>query len=408
MVRYPDNVVATETSQHKPAIPSMSFVENFIGGLYGLLIWDQTWNARSKEKFEELFSEVRVKTLVEDYVGIPPVFFVFLVPVCGYLLGLFLSFLGGIERQFLRSRFVLVFFIDLTLAVGTIMLLEDKLAKAVIDMQECFDIEKEVYYEFMWDFIERTTEPLPHVSYEKGRLLHRPSLLLSFFGGTFLVILPVVFYPEQISGVIGFELVGLYKPLQVYLLSLLFVAVIIGTLVSWVIITSTVYLGFRIQKHKVRLDITKTPNNLGFTSYSNMVLISLSAYLIGYLITTVFLFSTPTTWSILVVVIMSILPIAGFVVSQYGIHRSIVKSKEERLRQLRSEFDEDLDIWFSFKEPNPKVSSNQTDISEFIEAKRAIEEIPNWPINMRSVFKLVSATFASNAWVLVQVIGVIN
>jgi len=256
----------------------MGVVKRLVGGVYDFLIWDHKWKTTSQEEFEELFSEARVKTLVNDYIGISPLLFVFLIPVCGYLSGLLLSWLGGVERQFLRSRFIIVFFIDLTLAVGAVIWLEDMLARAVINMRECFDVEDEVYYEFMGDFLERTTEPLPHVSYRKGKILHRPSLFLSLFGGIFLVIFPVIFYPGQISGVIGFELAGLYTPLQVYILSLLLVAVIVGTLVSWVILTSTVYLGVRIQNHRVRLDITKTPNNLGFTPYSNAVFISLSAY----------------------------------------------------------------------------------------------------------------------------------
>jgi len=179
-------------------------------------------------------------------------------------------------------------------------------------------------------------------------------------------------------------------------------------LVSWIVGVGSIYMGVKVQAHDVRLDITRTSEKLGLAPYSRLVLTALMIYLLGYAITTWLTFTRFEPVYLAISGAFSILPIIGFVGSQYGLHRAIEYSKQKRLEELRREFSDDLELWFSSSAPEPTETESAGDLAEFIAAKEALEEIPEWPVNVASIVRLGSATFASNVWILFQLYGFIS
>lgn len=167
-------------------------------------------------------------------------------------------------------------------------------------------------------------------------------------------------------------------------------------------------MSYRIQQFSITLDITRRRDNLGLAPYAQVVLKALFPYLFVYILVSSLLVIRNLNMTFVVAIFLfSLLPLVGFVGSQYGLHRTIERTKSERLQELRTEFDDELERWFLTGEPEPP-DTTETDIAQFVMAKEAIDELPEWPVQISSAVQLISATVASNIWVLLQVIGVIS
>ena len=369
-------------------------------------IWEHEEEIESESDLREYHDRIRLtpksKSVSRIYfwtVGIPAVF----VGIGGMM-----SWWYGFVGHFFWIPMVSAFGVVLGIAVFNILWLDRNGIETLVAMSTAFSDQK-AYYRLMGEFVERTYEPLPHVARRKNRSAHVPVLAAMSVGIILFVIFPPVFFESSLSALIGVEWSQIPVALQTYFLGLFFVGVIVGSLTSWVVVVGVVYFGVKIQELDIRLEITRKRQKLGLQPYNRGIGMSLFCYFLAYASTTVFAFQEPNPVFITGAFIMSSLAIGGFIASQYGLHRAIVNSKEKRLAELRSEFEQDLEYWFEHSEPNPSSDDlGAGEMAEFLAVQESIEQIPEWPINITSIYGVFSATVASNFWIILQIVGVIE
>lgn len=370
------------------------------------IVWDKHQETTSSAQLSEFHSSVSLTENLEQWVSPHLLLVAILVLLTG--VGEVLVVLSGAPSDSLRTPFFGLFVVNLVLAVETILWLDRTGIDTIERIRPAFAMSDREYYTFMGQMVERIYEPLPHTPRPDGRKVHRPVTIFFVLGLVCLVFVPMWIEPEWMSNLIGVQWSTLPIGMKLYFIGILAVATVIGVLTSWIVVTGAVYMGYRVRDVRINLDVTRARDNLGLAPYASLTLRALFLYLLAYFVTTLVVFREPSRLYISVALIMSVLPMIGLVGSQYGLHVAIARSKQVRLEELRDEFSDDIDQWFYFEDPEPTdVSGDEREITEFLSAKEAIEDLPDWPINVGSVAQLVSATFASNVWVGLQIVGVV-
>ncbi|WP_267643319.1 hypothetical protein [Haloarchaeobius amylolyticus] len=369
-------------------------------------VWDRLHHPESLDELQNLHRQVSLTRRLGG--GIRSTIVITAAVGLFFMLGWVLSRLYGLQGVFLSSAYVYTFHLDLLLACLTVLYLDRTGVAVIAKMRESFVMTDVEYYHLLGGMVERLYEPLPYAARPADRRIHLPVAFFFLLGSITLVLLPAVLFSAQLSDFLGFSWSALPLAMRLYLAGTLLIAVLVGVLVAWIVVVGSIYFLVKIRGVHIRLDITRAHDNLGLAPYADIVLKALILYLLVYSITAVFMFRRPTPLYLGIGFLFSLLPVIGLVGSQYGLHRAMVASKQRRLEQLRKEYRDDLDLWFDSAGPEPTEQEPSSDIREFIAAKQAIEDLPEWPIKTDTVARLTSAAIASNAWILLQVAGIIN
>jgi len=159
--------------------------------------------------------------------------------------------------------------------------------------------------------------------------------------------------------------------------------------------TAWLFLTFRASQFRIRLNLMAGDTHFGLEPFGRFIFHTL---LIGFgMVTTAGLIGLATMNPLLLLfaVLMTPLIVGWFVGSIYGLHRAIVDTKRARLSKLHERHAEDIDRIFleSTPEPNLQVVTNS---DAFISLKNEIENLPNWPTDVRLLLEVVSVTILSN------------
>lgn len=291
------------------------------------------------------------------------------------------------------------------------MWLERSGPETVAKIESAFETPKSEYYRFMGSMVTRMYYLFPQAKYRSTsgkRLAYAFYICCFLVGFTTFAIVPAFFAPDRFSQAIGMNWSDLHIVLKIYVFLLVSIASVIGIAVAWVVLVGTWHMGIEARGLQVELNITRAASNLGLRPYSRVILLTIFAYLLIYLITTsVFLFVELNVFVLTGLAIMLILPLVAFLGSQYGLHVAIQQSKARRLHKFSEEFDEEIQVWFRNDGPTPSSQTN-TSLNEFVAAKESIESLPDWPVTVDSVMKLFSAVFGSNIWIILELGMVLN
>lgn len=359
-----------------------------------------------RTEFEALVYNIRLKYRLPFQLS--PLQVGLIVPLVVFGSGFIIAAVVGEFEAFFQSHAVYIFTLDLLVALWALFWLEQAIPETVIKISSAFETPAAEYYQFMSQFLTRCYRPLPYADFEGRSRIHVPSLVAISLGILVFGIIPAWRAPTLFSQALGMEWVSLHPLLKAYVFGLITFAVVVGVVVSWIVLVTAWYMGIEARDLQIKLDVTRIKDNLGLGPYAQTVFIASCAYLLVYIISTsIFIFIKLNAFIVIGLTVMSLLPFIGFLGSQYGLHVAIRRSKDRRLRRLREEFDHEVRLWFMNEEPLPS-STDESDLVDFMAAKQAIEELPEWPIRMRSVTQLISATLASNVWVVLQLAGVIG
>ena len=370
------------------------------------LVWDHICELRTEEELIAYHERVSLVSRTENLTSIRYV--VLGLPFALFLIGTIIAAAYAQVSLVLFNPTIYIFSLTLFTSLKTIYWFDQAGFQTLLEIRSSFDVADEEYYRLMGEFVERLYEPLPYAPRPSGKVIHEPTFIAIGFGIIVFIVIPLGIFSDQMSTIFGIELGASHIALQIYIITLLLMALLVGVVTSWIVFVGAYFMSYRIQQFPITLDITRRRDNLGLAPYAQVVLKALLPYLFVYILVSSLLVIRHLNMTFVVAIFFfSLLPLVGFVGSQYGLHRTIERTKSERLQELRTEFDDELKQWFLTGEPEPP-DTTETDIAQFVMAKEAIDELPEWPVQISSVAQLVSATVASNIWVLLQVIGVIS
>lgn len=354
----------------------------------------------SREEFQQLVDDVTVRSQLPDWAG--PLSVSLAVPLGIFLTGVVCALLVGSVEEFVYSHAMYILTLNLVVALGTVFWLERAGPETVTDIQRAFESPAS-YYGLVGSMLARMYQPFPHTEY--GTRRENNALSLFFFGSVgagvlAFAIIPALVAPEQFGEALGMDWNGLHLVLRTYVVLLVGIASLVGVTVSWVVAVGAWHMGVEARNLHITLDITRATNNLGLVPYAKTVIMAVGAYFLVYLITTsAFLVIEINPFTVFGLAILTLLPLVGFVGSQYGLHVAIRRSKRRRLRQLSEEFDEEIRHWFENDGPVPP-SGTDAALEEFVAAKQSIESLPSWPVGLRSAIQLAVGAIVSNVWIL--------
>ena len=356
-------------------------------------------DVHSRVEFQELVDDIVLRSRLPGWAT--PLRAAILVPGAIFVVGLLCALLVDSVDEFLASHAVYIFTLTLAVALATVLWLERAGPETVTDIETSFE-RHDMYYGLMGSMLVTMYQPFPHTRHGSRRERYVLSLFVvgSLLAGMFaFAVVPSLFTPDRFGQALGMDWGGLHPLLQTYVFFLVGVASLVGVLVSWVVLVGAWHMGIEARELHIALDITRATENLGLTPYARLIVLTAGAYFLVYLITTsVFLVVELNAVVALGLAILTALPLVGFVGSQYGLHVAIRRSKRRRLRRLSEEFDEELDHWFRHDGPAPPPADPE--LGAFVAATESIESLPDWPVNVASLAKLLSAALASNVWVI--------
>jgi hypothetical protein len=354
----------------------------------------------SREEFHWLVDDVTIRSQLPDRAT--PLRVSLAGPLGIFLIGVVCALLVGSVRTFLTSHAMYIFTLDLAVALGAILWLEQAGPAAVTDIERAFE-SPPAYYGLVGSMLSRMYQPFPHTAYGTRR---ENTALSVFFAGSIVAgvlafaIVPGLVAPERFGAALGMDWGSLHPVLQAYVVLLVGIASLVGVTVTWVIAVGAWHMGVEARDLQIALDITRARNNLGLIPYVKTVLLAAGAYFLVYLITTsAFLVIEINRFTVFGLAVMTVLPLLGFVGSQYGLHVAICRSKQRRLQRLSEEFNEEIRHWFRNDGPAPPTTSD-AGLDEFVAAKQSIESLPNWPVGLRSAVQLAAGAIASNVWII--------
>lgn len=369
----------------------------FLRRLLDGLLWPYQRDATSFEAVLDLHDEVSVSKRmaavlpgsVPPRLAVPAAMAVAAV-AAGWAIDLALS------ADFMtETAFPYVFAWDLLLAVGTFLWLDEQGPWLARSMRPTFDASNEEFYRFVGRVAERVYEPTTGALRPAGRYVHWPVAVASLAGIALatrhrtmrnLTGLPIGDYPDAVG---------------LYFAALMVVATLVGVYVFWIIAIGVVFIGWRTTTFTLRLDVVSTKPYFGLREFMRAVFRASLAYL---LVLTVTGYLVITEWNgtqLLMFFVMSLAPLVGVTAIQYGIHRAVKRTKLDLLGQLREEYEDDFETWFSTRTPPPSRYVARRN-GPLVSAVAGIRALPEWPVNFPYVFRILVGVLLSNLLILAR------
>lgn len=335
--------------------------------------------------------------------GIHPAVFITGLPTMVFLLGLTCRWLG-VETFLTRSPHTAVFSADVLVLFFLIHFGETRFLPVLEQMRPSFEMDDTDFYTFFGRLADKLYVSLPftpHSFENRLYLLSRAVLVVS------------------ITAMLGAAVAVAWTPLSgLGLVSSVLYLIFLGTMVVlsgfaiyagiWWGGVVALYMGVKVADCQIRLDITRTSDNLGLRPYGIHVLKISAIVSVGLAIAAWTLVSRFNLFSLVLVGAGIVVLPTLFVGSQYGLHRAIQHSKDRRLQDLRGTYTDDLDRWFSDRPVEQQPASDleeQVRVHSMIMTKREIEALPEWPTKARDFAQVILLGLAYNFGVVVNLVG---
>lgn len=321
----------------------------------------------------------------------------------------FTFFLTLVSKNIGYRTFFVLFPFNIVLSANTFLVLlsiyvfESDFTDVVISIRDVFEMTDSMYYSFFGKMVGvmYIVSPFKHDSTDRRVLI---------FNRMAFVLLATLNIATIYSVGIDSVTINLGIPAVIYLLCLLLIGVvhIIGSyFLFWAAAVFIYFLGYRIKEFDIRLDATKAPENLGLEPYGTFVIKLLSLPFLALIITGWTGFIQPNILVYLLTICGSVLIPLAFVGSQYGLHTAIQRAKEERLRDLRESYAEDIDVHFSSKSLDfDSIDNSEARINSMLSVKNEIENLPEWPANINRLKQAGFGLFLPNLPMVMDVLNI--
>ncbi|PSP79725.1 hypothetical protein BRC81_04280 [Halobacteriales archaeon QS_1_68_20] len=262
------------------------------------------------------------------------------------------------------------------------------------------------YYSFFAALIERVYEPLPWTKRPSGRYFHRPTAIVYVLGLLVFVAVPYLWDASKLSILVGTPWRPLPVGMKLYYLVVYSVIIAVGVLVGWCLTVGYVFMGKRIGRKTVRLDVTKKATHLGLEPYSRMIFFAAFMYILTLTISALFVIQQVNIFVLLGYGIMTLMCISGVIVSHYGLYVAIRSSKRTWLAGFRERYSQEIESWFVNGSGETDLvfadGYEKDELHAFGILKGQIEELPNWPFDIRRFEQFIAAVVASNLSILLR------
>lgn len=364
-------------------------------------VWEPRADVTTEKAFEEYHDRVSIANFVDDHVmdhRLVPV----VLPLGYYAVWALVSRYYGRLSEFLGQTYPKAFTLGFAIVLVTLLWFDRRGREVVLEIRDSFDATDREYYSFMGRFVERLYEPFPWTRTPKDRRVHRPTVCVGACGLlAFLALL--VFAPTVLAAFVGHEWRNLPLGLQVLYGVSLAVVGVAATYNLWVDAVAGIYLGGRIARFDLHLDVTRIENHLGLRTYSEFVFRGLVAYLVELTVSGVFVVRQRNSYVLAAYLGLTMLAIVGGAVAHYGLFKAIKSTKEAQLRRLKRRYASEMDAWFGTGDIGGHAASEES-LREFLLAKREVERIPDWPFDVNRLVELLVLVFASNLSVALRLL----
>lgn len=351
--------------------------------------------------FEELYAQLGIVERL-DARGIRPSLVPVTLPVALFLSGVAVSAYYDQLGTYVTSGSSLVVCFNFAVFLATVLWADHRGPSVVADIRDVFDVDDDRYYGFFGRLVTRLYEPFPWTGGPDGtgQWFHAPTAV-AFAGLTALLFVLAKVTPLM-TLLTRTNWSSLPTGFKAFLLFQFLVPIGASVLVAWVVVVLLVFMGVRARSLDVRLDPTRAESHLGLEPYSRLALRMGYASLLLLTTSGVFVIQAPEPSMLLAYGYLSILPLVGVVGGNYGLHRAILQAKRRRFAHLRETYADELEHWFfgTADEVEPDRS-----IEEFLEVKREIEALPDWPFDVQRFVELLLLAVVSNLSVFYNLVA---
>lgn len=325
-----------------------------------------------------------------DRLGISPWFVVAGLPLTMFAFGLFLDF-AGTNHSLVKAPALFVTWLDLFILLFLMLWGDKHLLKTMLKIRSAFATEDNEYYRFVGRFLQRLYEPSPFAGRGEGIRIHLGSM--SSYGLTFaLLLLLVTQLPEQL---IVLERSAPSAALQAYVI--LTIALLSFGLSHGFWITGCLvwFMGHRAAKLPIRLSAVRSIDNLGLEPYGKFILHGALIGFLGLIVTGLGYLLSPHPLLMAVTILGSILFIGWYIGAQYGLHRSMVQAKKDRLDELNDAYMRLNREWWD--DSTSEISTEDALKNHcLIGFKCEIEDLPTWPGRSEEFAQIGTAAIVSH------------
>lgn len=333
--------------------------------------------------------------------GIPPWAVIGGIPLTMFIFGLVLNY-GGSNHSLVTLPALVVIWFDLFILLFLMFWGEKRLLETLIEIRPAFTLDNQEYYQFIGQFLQRLYEPSPFASHDRGIRIHLASLITYCLTFVLLLLLSTQL-PEQLVVVEGF---GPSIALQAYVVAT--IALVNFGLCHgfWTTGCLVWFMGIRAKELPIRLNAARSIDNLGLRPYGKFILYAALIGFSGLLVTGLGYLITPHPLLMAVTILGSVLFIGWYIGAQYGLHKSMVRAKKDRINQLNEKYVVITEQWFSA--PTAETRSDLImEIHSLLGLKREIEELPTWPGKTIEFAQIGSAAIVSNIPFYFQFLNVV-
>lgn len=357
--------------------------------------------ADDESSFEELYADLSVVERLNGH-GVNPWLVPVALPTALFLTGAGVSAYYGHLGTYVASGSSLVLCFNFAVFLASVLWADRRGASVVADIRDVFDVDDDRYYGFFGRLVARLYAPFPWTGSAdgSGRWVHVPTAVA--FAGLTASLLVLAKVTPLMTLLTRTNWSTLPTALKAFFLVQFLVPIGASVFVAWVVVVLLVFMGVRVRSLDVKLDPTRAESHLGLEPYARLALRVGYASLLLLTTSGVFVIQTPEPTMLLAYGYLSVLPLVGVVGGNYGLHRAILQAKRRRIAHLRETYADELEHWFlgTADEVEPDRS-----IHEFLEVKREIESLPNWPFDIQRFAELLLLALVSNLSVLYNLVA---
>lgn len=281
-------------------------------------------------------------------------------------------------------------FLELVLPLGTIYWFDSRFWRMIPEMSDAFVNDEDEFYRYFGQMVQRIYDSNPFSQQITKRYVHIPTVLFWIFW--YLLIIFVLLPSLHLN-------LAMYTPLWWYSRFVAGIFAVLGAPSLWTFLVALFYLGYHISEHsglKVSTVPTKRIDRVGFKVFGIFLTKVVLFTLVNLLVLTMFIvILKPGLPLYLILLFQSIIVIVPFFTYQYGLHKIMVRSKYEQLERLESAYENNLSRWFDGRVPN---NDYPKEIEPILVVKREIEDLPEWPTDVKSVATVLTASLAPTAF----------
>lgn len=243
-------------------------------------------------------------------------------PLGIHVIGLAIALATDWEWSYLRDPVPLVFGLLTLLFVEAVWMFDREFAEMVCQIEAAFDEPPDRFYGFFGELMERLYEPrLTGWTV----LLHVTQLLY-----VIIICFPIIL---AVTGV-GNPPANRPFPNIVFFWVLTGIGVLQVVLLLWVILVIFEFMTFFVQELDVVINPLRRRENLGIQPYGSFIISITSRIFLALAVGGFGIITTPSPFGVVLFVTGLVALLAWFLGTQYGLHRSIIRGKDEYRKHL--------------------------------------------------------------------------